>query len=70
MAYKINTLRCLKCGVCLPKCPQSAIIADAPIRENDGTVLQPTHIDPRKCNDCAICVSEEFWCPAQAISKA
>ena len=69
MAYKI-TEACLKCGICISGCPAGAIISDEPIKESDGLILYPVHIDPEKCNDCGVCVSEEYWCPAQAIIKA
>jgi ferredoxin len=68
MAYK-NTAECLKCGTCIPKCPSKAIIAEEKIEVN-GVVLQPVHIDPEKCTDCGVCVSEEYWCPGEAIVKA
>ncbi len=67
MAYKISDA-CLKCGVCIPKCPEGAIIAGEQIVESDGLTLQPVSIDPEKCTDCGVCVSEEYWCPAEAIS--
>jgi ferredoxin len=67
VAYK-NTKACLKCGTCIPKCPSEAIIADKKI-EFEGMILQPVHIDSQKCNDCGVCISEEYWCPAQAIVK-
>jgi ferredoxin len=68
MAYKI-TKACLKCGYCVPRCPEGAIIAD---KKNalDELMLQPVHIDPKKCNDCGTCVSMEYWCPASAIVPA
>jgi ferredoxin len=68
MAYKV-TENCLKCGYCVERCPEGAIIADEkePFEE---LILQPVHIDPNKCTDCGVCVSEEWWCPAQAIVEA
>lgn len=66
MTYKIDTEGCLKCGQCLPKCPEGAIIALKQV-EIDGLLLQPVRIASEKCNDCGVCVSEEYWCPAQAI---
>jgi ferredoxin len=69
VAYKV-TEACLKCGVCIPGCPEGAIIAGEQIVESDGLVLQPVSIDPEKCTDCGVCVSEEWWCPAQAIVPA
>jgi ferredoxin len=68
MAYKI-TKACLKCGYCVDRCPEGAIIAD--IKEAcDELMLQPVHIDREKCTDCGICVSMEYWCPASAIVRA
>jgi ferredoxin len=66
VAYKV-TEACLKCGICIPGCPAGAIIAGEKIVESDGLVLQSVSIDPEKCTDCGVCVSEEWWCPAQAI---
>ena len=67
MAY-IVTKECLKCGICVSKCPEEAIIAEREITV-DNLTLQPVHIDPKKCTDCGVCVSEEYWCPAQAIVR-
>lgn len=69
LPYKIKTEVCLKCGLCVKKCPRSAIIPGEKIYE-DGIVLQPVSIDPSKCDDCGVCLSEEYWCPAKAIVKA
>jgi ferredoxin len=69
MAYKVNTKVCLKCGLCIPRCPEKAFIEGKQIKESDGLVLHPVHIDPKLCTDCGVCVSEEWWCPAKAISK-
>lgn len=69
MAYKI-TEKCLRCGVCLEKCFEGAIIVDEEIKDYDGFIFYKVHIDPEKCTDCRICVSEEYWCPAQAIVEA
>lgn len=63
------TDKCLKCGYCVERCPEGAIIADAKI-EFERWTLQPVHIDPGLCTDCGTCVSEEWWCPAQAIVPA
>ena len=68
MAYTV-TEKCLQCGVCIEKCPAGAIIAGEDIVEYDGFVLHPVSIDSDICTDCGVCVSEEFWCPAQAIVK-
>ncbi len=67
MAYKINTDKCLKCGLCVKNCPNKAIFIVKEINYG-GLTLQVTKIDPKKCKDCGTCVSEEWWCPAQAIS--
>jgi ferredoxin len=67
MAYKI-TAACLQCGTCLPKCPQKAIVPGKKI-QLDGMWLQPVHIEPHLCNDCGICLSDEYWCPGQAITR-
>jgi ferredoxin len=68
MAYVV-TDDCLQCGYCVSRCPEGAIIADEiiPFERWD---LQPVHIDPDKCTDCGVCVSEEYWCPASAIVAA
>ena len=70
MAYKIDTKKCLKCGICVKGCPEGAIVVDKKITESDGLVLYRTRIDAAKCTDCGTCVSYEWWCPAKAIYKA
>ena len=67
VAYKINTSKCLKCGLCVSECPEGAIVVDDKITESDGLVLYTTRIDQDKCTGCGVCVSYEWWCPAQAI---
>jgi NAD-dependent dihydropyrimidine dehydrogenase PreA subunit len=67
MAYKV-TSDCLQCGYCISRCPQKAFIPSKPI-EREGVKLQPVHIDAKICNDCGICVSTEYWCPAEAVVK-
>jgi len=54
------------------KCPQEAITEELSQVEFHSRQLTLHHvsIDPEKCNDCGTCVSEEYWCPAQAIVKA
>lgn len=69
MAYKIDTAKCLKCGLCVTGCPDKAIVVDKTVTESDGLTLYTTRIDVKKCTDCAVCVSHEWWCPAKAISK-
>jgi len=68
VAYRVSRA-CLRCGVCVPKCPEGAIVAARLVRR-DGMTLQPVHIDSKVCNDCGVCVSEAYWCPAGAIVKA
>ena len=70
MAYKIDTNKCLRCGICVKGCPEGAIVVDEKITEEDGLVLYRTRIDAVKCTDCGTCVSYEWWCPAKAITKA
>jgi len=67
VAYKINTEKCLKCGLCVTQCPHQAIVVDDKVREDDGLVLYTTRIDTDKCTECGECVAYEWWCPAQAI---
>jgi len=69
VAYKINTRKCLKCGLCVTQCPEKTIVVDDTVTESDGLVLYTTRIDPKKCTDCGVCVSFEWWCPAKAIVK-
>ncbi len=68
MAFKI-TAACLKCGLCIKGCPTGAIIPGEQSNYG-GLTLKAVSIDSTKCTDCGICVSEEYWCPAQAIVKA
>jgi len=69
VAYKI-TKDCLKCGICIKGCPERAIVEVKRDVEFDGLVLYTARIDPKKCTDCGVCVSFEWWCPAKAIVKA
>jgi ferredoxin len=69
MAYKINTRKCLKCGLCVTQCPQKAIVVDSKVTEKDGLTLYTTRIDTKKCTSCDECFSFEWWCPAKAIVK-
>ena len=70
MAYTINEEKCLKCGICVNGCPEGAIVVVDQVMEPDGLLLYTTRIDETKCTDCGVCVSEEWWCPAQAITNA
>jgi ferredoxin len=70
VAYKIDKKTCLKCGICIDECPEQAIIIEEMVTEKDGLKLYTVGIDPEKCNDCGVCVSHEWWCPAKAIAAA
>jgi ferredoxin len=70
VAYKIEKKTCLKCGICIDECPEKAIVIENMVIENDGLKLYTVSIDPKKCNDCGVCVSYEWWCPAKAIAAA
>jgi ferredoxin len=70
VAYTINPETCLKCGVCIDECPEHAIVVVEKVTEYDGLNLYTVNIDPKKCTDCAVCVSHEWWCPAKAIAAA
>jgi len=67
MAYKIDVKKCLKCGLCADNCPEGAITEK--VIQSEGLTLRVTRIVPEKCTDCGVCVSAEYWCPAQAIFK-
>ena len=70
MAYKINTKKCLTCGLCVTQgCPENAFVVDKKVKEDDGLILYTTRIDPKKCTECDTCFSFEWWCPAKAIEK-
>jgi len=69
MAYKINTKKCLKCGLCVTQCPEKAFVVDSKVTEKDGLTLYTTRIDTKKCTMCGECFSHEWWCPAKAIVK-
>jgi len=68
MAYKIDVKKCLKCGLCVDNCPEGAITEK--VSQRDGLTIRAARIVPERCTDCGVCVSEEYWCPAQAIFKA
>jgi ferredoxin len=69
VAYRIDTRKCLKCGLCVTQCPDKAIVVVETVTESDGLTLYTTRIDDRKCTLCNACVSHEWWCPAKAIVK-
>ena len=70
MAYRIDTRKCLKCGLCVTQdCPENAFVATNKVKEDDGLILYQVKIDENKCTDCDTCFSHEWWCPAKAIIK-
>ena len=69
MVYKINTKKCLRCGLCVTQCPEKAFVVDKKVTESDGLTLYTTRIDTKKCTSCDECFSFEWWCPAKAIVK-
>lgn len=69
MVYKIDTRKCLRCGVCVTQCPEKAIVVVNKIKEDDGLTLYTVRIDTKKCTACDACFSFEWWCPAKAVVK-
>jgi ferredoxin len=67
--YRIDTKKCLRCGLCVTQCPEKAFVVDKKVKEPDGLVLYTTRIDQKKCTGCDACFSFEWWCPAKAIVK-
>jgi formate hydrogenlyase subunit 6/NADH:ubiquinone oxidoreductase subunit I len=67
VAYKINTDKCLQCGLCVTQCPEKAIVVDEKVAEPDGLILYTTRVDQDRCTECGVCHSHEWWCPAKAI---
>ena len=55
MAAKVDTEKCLGCGVCESVCPVGAI------KVEDNVAV----VDADTCVDCGACASE---CPAEAIT--
>lgn len=71
MAYRIDTKKCLKCGLCVTQdCPEKAFEVIKKVKEDDGLILYTTRINPKKCTECDTCFSLEWWCPAKAIVKS
>ena len=71
MTHKIIEKACLKCGVCVSKCPQGAITEV--VTQKERLVVHNTKVNPAKCNDCGICEAagdDGYFCPAEAIKKA
>jgi ferredoxin len=69
VVYKIDTRKCLRCGVCVTQCPEKAIVVVNKIKEDDGLTLYTVRIDTKKCTACDACFSFEWWCPAKAVVK-
>ena len=71
MPHKIDEKECIKCGVCVSKCPEGAITEV--VGHVDGFEIHDTSIGPDKCNDCGICEQagdEGYFCPTEAIVRA
>jgi len=70
VAYRIDTKKCLKCGLCVTQdCPEDAFVVTDKVMEDDGLILYTVKIDKNKCTECDVCFSHEWWCPAKAIIK-
>lgn len=71
MAHRINLKECLRCGVCVSKCPEGAIIDS--VTYSEGLIIHNTRIALNRCTDCGICEQAGdagYFCPAEAIVKA
>ena len=70
MTYRIDTNKCLKCGLCVTQdCPENAFVVTDKVKEDDGLILYTVIIEENKCTECDTCFSHEWWCPAKAIVK-
>lgn len=65
--YVIDRQRCVNCGLCIPWCPEGAIVGENPSRLRGGVVYESVYIDQDKCTQCGLCLSDERPCPAYAI---
>lgn len=54
---KINSSKCMKCGMCLEICVNNAIDTNA----------VSAFIDPRLCKNCGACML--FECPGEAFEE-
>jgi heterodisulfide reductase subunit A2 len=54
---KVDQSKCVKCGICVSKCPYGAI------KQEKG---KPANVITASCHGCGTCVAE---CPSQAISQ-
>ncbi len=57
VSYRIDTLKCIGCGLCKRNCQYDAI---------EGEVKHPHKIDKEKCQKCGLCFKN---CPVKAIVK-
>lgn len=69
MPPTIDETRCLKCGLCITNCPSEAIAGVNPSKVSTSLIYESVAIDPDLCQDCGICTSADYWCPAEAISE-
>lgn len=67
--YRIDESECLKCGLCVSGCPEGAIEAGDIIRIGPAqiTTVDWVRVNPELCTGCGTCVSQEYWCPAEAF---
>jgi heterodisulfide reductase subunit A2 len=54
---KVDQSKCIKCGICVSKCPYGAI------KQEKG---KPANVITASCHGCGTCVAE---CPSQAITQ-
>ena len=72
MKYEIDVKECLKCGLCVERCPAGAILSGPVVKIGPGEIhtVEWAKISPELCTGCGVCVSYEYWCPGQAIKSA
>lgn len=71
MAHKIDRKVCVRCGICVSKCPENAIIDS--VSYHDGLIVHNTRVAVNKCNDCGVCEQADdaaYFCPVEAFVKA
>ena len=71
MRYRVNEEECVKCGLCVGRCPEHAIETGPTIRVGPAQIptVAWTKVVPELCTGCGTCVSSEYWCPAQAFEE-